>query len=196
MIRNPLWADTNLVVLLSQLCKPVSYQKSWAEQKKAGFEELTSDTKIMMTGMCGWIPRRVLILLASGLSLHYRTWVRSVLTSVLSSFVYSRDEHISVIYRDRCCAAMDHGSLRKVLEFHVKYQLPAPQPALPARVGEGLTFCFGMPFWIPEQNTWALWSSTASSEMENNLISFCPSVNKAKGQTFWLLSPEILGRLP
>lgn len=120
----------------------------------------------------------------------------TVLTSVLSLFVYSRDEHVSVISCDRCCAAIDYGSPRKVLELHVKYQLTAPQPALPARVGEGLTFCFEMPFWIPEQNTWALWSSTASSEVENNLIPFCPSANEAKGQTLWLLSPEILGRLP
>lgn len=124
MVRNALWADTKPVALLSQLCKPVSYQKSWAEKKKgqvqAGFEELTSD--IMMTGMCGWIPRWVQILLASGLRLHYRG-LRSVLTSVLSFFVYSRDEHISVIYWDRCSAALDYGSPRKGLELHVKYSL-------------------------------------------------------------------------
>lgn len=73
-----------------------------------------------------------------------------MLTSVLSFFVYSGDEHISVIYCDRCSAAIDYGSPRKVLELHVKYQLTAPQPALPAHVGEGLTFCFEMLFWIPE----------------------------------------------
>lgn len=34
IVRNPLWADTSLVALLSQLCKPVSYQKCLAGKKK------------------------------------------------------------------------------------------------------------------------------------------------------------------
>lgn len=63
--------------------------------------------------------------------------------------------HISLWFSETGAVAVDYGSPGEAWELHVISQLAATQPALPAHVGEGSTllFRFGMPFWMPEQNT-------------------------------------------